>query len=153
MTDFKFRLESILKLRMTARDRCRESLAAAYRADQILKQQLEAMRQTIRQTQRMLRHLSNPGHINVDRLLETHRYELSLESQVAEMERKRSQVQDEIQRRRETLVEADREVRILEKLRNRKQLEHRQHEAKSEIRELDEVALRQGHPTREVYQP
>ncbi len=144
MAGFTFRLEPILKLRMTARDRCRESLAAAYHAEQIIQQQLEAVRQTIRQSERMRRRLSNPGHINVDRLLDTHRYEMTLESQVTEMERKRSQVQAEIQRRREALVEADREVRLMEKLRAKKQFAYRQREAKTEIRELDEVALRRG---------
>jgi flagellar export protein FliJ len=46
----------------------------------------------------------------------------------------------EIERRREVLVEADRDVRVLEKLREKQTERHRYEENRREIRQLDEVA-------------
>ena len=42
MAQFRFRLQSLMKLREAERDRCREELADAYRADQLLAEREEA---------------------------------------------------------------------------------------------------------------
>ena len=52
-----------------------------------------------------------------------------------------AQLNEEIERRRAALVEADREVRVLEKLRERKWSEHQTAELRHELRQLDEVAV------------
>ena len=63
---------------MAERDRRREELANAYRADQVLQQRQEAVEQEIAETQRQTKQRSAPGTIHVDMLLNTHRYELIL---------------------------------------------------------------------------
>ena len=50
----------------------------------------------------------------------------------------------EIERRRQALVEADREVRVLEKLRQRQAEQHRREEELREAKRLDEVAAQQA---------
>ena len=50
----------------------------------------------------------------------------------------------EIERRRQALVEADREVRVLEKLRQRQAEQHRRDEDLREVKRLDEVASQQA---------
>ncbi len=50
----------------------------------------------------------------------------------------------EIERRRQALVEADREVRVLEKLRERQAEQHRREEDLQEAKRLDEVAAQQA---------
>ena len=51
------------------------------------------------------------------------------------------QVAEEIERRRLTLVEADRQVRILEKLAEKKLEEHQALELQTEMKDLDEQAI------------
>ena len=50
----------------------------------------------------------------------------------------------EIERRRQALVEADREVRVLEKLRERQLEQHRREEELRETKRLDEVVTQQA---------
>ncbi len=44
MAPFTFRLQPLMRLRQADRDRCRELLADAYRADQLLQERQESMR-------------------------------------------------------------------------------------------------------------
>ena len=47
----------------------------------------------------------------------------------------------EIDRRRQALVEADRQVRVLEKLRDRKLKEYEREELLKEVRDMDEISM------------
>ncbi len=141
MSQFIFRLQPLMKIREAHRDRCREELAQAYRADQILVDRQAAVQQEIAETRRLVRRKSEPGQLEVDGLLHAHRYELILTSQLRQLAVQRQKVAVEIERRRQALVEADRELRILEKLRERHLLEFQQTQEKAQSRELDEVAL------------
>lgn len=142
MTKFKFRLETLLRLRGTARDERRSQLAQAYRADEILKQRQQLLENDLNELIQQSREASQPGPLDVDRLLESRRYELVIKSQQQLVGQQQEALEAEIQRRREALVEANREVRVLEELR-RKQLDrHRLGEARQEIKQLDETASR-----------
>ena len=141
MTQFTFRLQPLLKLRETERDRCREQLAAAYQAEQILMTRRQAVVDEIDETKAAALNEAQPGTLQINRLLNTHRYELVLTSQLQQIDRQRTQVVEEIERRRQTLVQADRELRILQKLRERQSAAHRTEEDKQETRLLDEIAL------------
>ncbi len=59
-------------------------------------------------------------------------------------------MQTEIDRRRQVLAEANREVRVLENLRDKQAGQHRQQEDRREMKRLDEVAQQQA--LREVVQ-
>ena len=142
MTQFRFRLEPLLKLRLAERDHRREELANAYRADQVLQQRQESVHEEIVDTQRQSKECSAPGTIHVDRLLSTHRYELILHAELQQIHRQRQVIATEIERRRGALVEADRELRILEKLREKHSVDFAYREHKADIRLLDEMALR-----------
>ncbi len=63
-----------------------------------------------------------------------------LKSQVAVLGQKEEQLQTEIEKRRAALAAADRDVRVLEKLRERKREEHDAAELSRELKQLDEVA-------------
>lgn len=142
MTQFRFRLESLLKLRLAERDRRRADLANAYRADQVLAQRLAAVEQEIAETQQQTKASSAPGAIHVDRLLNMHRYELILHAQRQQIGRQRQVIAAETERRRQALVEADRELRILEKLREKHARDFTYNEHKAQVRLLDEMGLR-----------
>jgi flagellar FliJ protein len=142
MTQVRFRLESLLKLRLAERDRRREELANAYRADQVLQQRQEAVEQEIVETHRQTKERSAPGTIHVDMLLNTHRYELILHAQLQQIRGQRQVIAAEMERCRQALVEADRELHILEKLREKYAIAFEYNEHKAQVRLLDEMALR-----------
>ncbi|MHB8969007.1 MAG: flagellar export protein FliJ [Pirellulaceae bacterium] len=150
MTQFRFRLESLLKLRIAERDRRREDLANAYRADQVLQQHQETLEQEIVETQQHAKQRSAPGTIHVDVLLNTHRYELVLGAQLQQIHGRRKLIAAEIERRRQALIEADRELRILEKLREKHASDFEFTQQKAEVRLMDEIALRRRKTRQEI---
>lgn len=141
MARFQFRLESLLKLREAERQQRRLEMAEAFHAESILRQQASQLRQDIQEVEKQSRVISSPGRVQVDRVLEAHRYKLLLKSQVMTLAQKQAQLQVEIEKRQTALVIADRDVRVLEKLRDRKRAEHDAAELKRELKQLDEVAV------------
>lgn len=144
MAQFQFKLKPVLRLRVAERDDRRTRLAEAYHAERILRDRLteaEAERGRVRD---MVRTASSPGQVDVDALLRTHRYELVVAAQVFAIEQQLKQVAEEVERRRQALVEADRQVRVMEKLRDRQFAEFQQQEFRKEVKQLDEIAGRRG---------
>jgi flagellar FliJ protein len=142
---FQFRLQKLLELRRLARDQRRTELAKAYEAENILGQQREQLLTACQQVRDTMRHASRPGKVSVDRLLSAHRHELVLRSQLAALEQQSRQVLEEVQRRRQMLLEAEKEYRVMEKLRERLQERYRRETDKQELKQLDEIALRGAH--------
>ena len=142
MAKFTFRLETLLKLRMAARDRRRAELAEAYEAERILKQQKQELQQQLHELGEVSQRTLQPGAINVDDLLKSNRFQLVLESQQKLVDGRSSQLAVETENRRTRLVDADRQVRVLEKLREKQQRRHRQEEHRLETKQIDDVAHR-----------
>jgi flagellar export protein FliJ len=69
---------------------------------------------------------------------------MTLEAQRLQVVRQRETVQGEIERRRQVLAEANRELRVLENLRDKQAGQHRQQEERREMKRLDEVAQLQA---------
>jgi flagellar protein FliJ len=142
MSKFKFRLSTLLRLRETTRDECRTELAQAYRADEIVESEQERIVAELTKLENESRTAVLPGQLDVDRLLETRRYSLVLGAQRKHAAGQRDAIAEEIERRRRKLVEADRQVRVLDELRDRQRRRHRDNENRLEIKVLDEVAAR-----------
>jgi len=146
---FRFRLETLLRLRLADRDQRRAELVKAQRAEDTLLAQAEALAREQTQTHELSRNLASPGAADIDRLIAAHRYELVLRTKAQQLAGQIQQVKTEVERRRQVLVEADRQVRVLEKLREKQQAAHTIREEKHEQKELDEQAL-VGFTRREV---
>ncbi len=144
----KFRLATVLKLREQSRDERRRALAQAYEAERILREQSRVLQLEIEEVRQQMRTASGVGSVNVENLLSTRRYEMVMRSQVQQVEIQLKQVLTEVERRRNLLVEADREVKTLEKLRERQALQAASSLAAREAKQLDEAALR-GYRQRE----
>jgi flagellar protein FliJ len=136
----QFRLSSLLRIRQAARDELRAALAEMHRVDDLLRErrgrvdaELDALRDVRRQA-------VAPGPIDLDRLAEFADYETALGRQQAELSHQQQIVAQEIHRRREALLEADREVRALEKLRETQAERYRQDDQRQESKRLDEIA-------------
>ena len=143
MPPFRFRLATLLKLRESLRDERRGQLAEAYAADRKLKERRESV-------ERELNHIhatasvQSVGTVHVERLLDLSRFDALLRGEIGIIRGHEAQLAVEIEKRRQALVAADRDVRMLEKLREVKQAEHRTAEATALMKQLDEVAGRQS---------
>jgi flagellar protein FliJ len=141
MAKYRFRLETMQKLRAARRDQQRVALAEAFRAEAVLadaRTDLVAEQTTLRELQRTV---TSEQQLDVNRLIEAQRYELVLRVQEQDLARQEAILAEEVERRREALVEADRAVRVLELLDERQRRDHRRHTNQMEVKELDEMAL------------
>jgi flagellar protein FliJ len=146
MARFTFRLEKLLALRERHRHEREMALAQARQAVRILDDQLAALTDEQAANQELARLALQKGSLEVDRLLDAHRYELLLAGQERHLKQQRQRIEHEAERRRLALVEADRQVKVLEKLRERQLQAFVHEEQRREINELDEVAQRRVAP-------
>ncbi len=147
MAKYTFRLNTLQKVREVRRDQQRASLAEAFRAEQVLvekKAQIMAEEQALRELQRSA---AADQYLNVNRLLEAQRYDLLLKAQSRELAKQALLLAAETERRRQVLVEADRDVRVLELLDERHRRAHDRQEQRTETKRLDEAATVQWRRT------
>ena len=142
MDNSAFRLQPVMRLREAERDQRRTELAKAYQAEKILQQQIDQVESDVASACESLHTLAAPGVLNVDQMLEGHRYRMLLKLQRQRLAQQKQLLLTEIEKRRLALVEADRQLKMLEKLRERKETEQLEADQKLETRQLDEVALR-----------
>ena len=140
MAKFRFRLATLLKVREADRDQLRAKLAEAYEAEQLLETQRAALRTELVQLQIATRQLLTHSRPDMNRLLESQRYQAVLKARQKTLVEQADVLAAEVERRREAVVEADQQVRVLEKLRDRQLDDHRQQLTRIEVRDLDEVA-------------
>lgn len=144
MSRFNFRLTSLLKLRVHTREARQTDLAAALRRLKLA----ESARSEVQDEQgRLETHMrtSKRGQtIDVDRMLDGHRYQIALATRVAELSRAIGEAQQEVERCRQKLVEADRDVKVLEKLHDQQLDEHRRNLEQHEMKQLDETAVQRA---------
>jgi flagellar FliJ protein len=140
MPRFRFRLAPVLNLSESARDDRRASLAEAMRAEAILAEQIEAKRQEIAALVRELTVARAAGKVNVERVIQGQRYEALLRAELAMLQDQARKVAAEVERRRELLVAADRDVRVLEQLRDKQLDRFRKEEEHRETIFLDDIA-------------
>ncbi len=137
-----FRLATLLKLRDNERDERRLRLAEAHAAEMVLRERIQQYEQQLSALGRDYHNAASPGKVDVDRLLDSQRYEAILRGEKASVEGQCELIRAEVEKRREALVVADRDVRSLEKLRDAQRLRYDQRQQLTEIKQLDEVASR-----------
>ena len=146
MEPLRFRLATVLRLRLAARDERRSELGRAQRAAEVLRDQQRKINAEIAENQDALRSLmqrqaASNGGVSVDSLLNANRHSLLLKSQLAQLAKQLEQIAAEIAKRQAALVEADRDVRVLEKLQEKQQAEYETRGLALEQRDLDEIAV------------
>jgi flagellar FliJ protein len=142
MPRFEFRLKTLLAVREAARDLARTQLAELLAQQDSLSRRRAHLEREVNDQKQWLRRGTAPGRIDVDRLSTANRYELVLGREISTIMRHEQTLTPEIEGRRQAVVEADREVRVLEKLRERQFEQFRQQRALAEVKQLDEVAAR-----------
>ena len=141
MAKFRFRLETLHKLRETYRDELRGKLAAAYQAAQILEEQQQSVAAELHALQATQREAITGNQANVNSLLEAQRYQAVLRAQQATLKGQSKLLAEEIERRRQAVMEADRQVRVLDKLRERQLRQFEEDQRRAEVKQLDEFAV------------
>ncbi|MCA9230401.1 MAG: flagellar export protein FliJ [Planctomycetales bacterium] len=139
MKKFRFRLNTLRKLREAHRDEMRAKLDEAYQALRILEDQISAAGEEVAQLQAAQRGALDGDMADVNAMLEAGRYQAVLRSQQKTMQDQIQLLTPEIERRRQAVIVADKEVRILDKLEERQRAEHRHLRQRAEISELDEI--------------
>ena len=142
MGKFRYRLAPLLKIRENIRSEKQAELAKAYQAAKIVEEQLERVNSEIAANADKGRQLLKQERLSVDSLLAFRRHEAYLLTQRNHAEGQLEQIKQEIERRRIALMEADREVKVLEKLREKAKLRHDHAEALADMKQMDEVAGR-----------
>jgi flagellar export protein FliJ len=145
MAKYKFRLETLRKVREMARDQRRAALAEGFRAAEVLAAKREELAVEASELRGLQRSAAAGRYLDVNRLLEAQRYELLLKSRGEELAKQSALLAAEIERRRQTLVEADRDVRVLELLDERHRREHDRRQHRLETKQLDETAVQRWH--------
>jgi len=128
------------KIREAERDRRREELGKAFAARKVLRNQQEEVSQEIQQSQNASRECSQPGDVDIDKLMNFHRHTLVMKSQLEQLGRQIEAVDKEIENRRRALSAADQQVKVLEKLRARQFARHKYEQERRETKRLDEIA-------------
>ena len=140
MPKFRFRLATFQKLREAVRDERQAALNEALQIDDLLAERQRETNRDIAAALSRARAGVGPGLVDVDMLIEVQRYDLALRGQLAQLQRQRQTLAGEIERRRAALVEANRDVRVLEKLHDKQLTRHREEESVRERKQLDEIA-------------
>jgi flagellar protein FliJ len=138
---FRFRLAPVQRLRENVRDERRRELAEALEAERKIQERQRELEEEIDVTVSQRRQASGVGAVNVEDLANNRRYELTLQAMKRDLLSKLAMVQGEIERRRLTLVQADQQVRVLEKLAETQLNEFETSQGKMEDREIDGAAL------------
>lgn len=134
---FRFRLQSIVRLRERERDEAAESLRQALQAKQILEGQVDELRnERLQLNQARIAHANEP--MDAQRILDAQRYQMYLDGQVAGLRQQIALIEQECQRRRAALVKCEQAVRSLEKLREHQQNEWNTQEASNDQNTLDQ---------------
>ncbi|MEM6797947.1 MAG: flagellar FliJ family protein [Planctomycetota bacterium] len=140
MPPFRFKLEPVRRLRASERDELRGKLAEAYEAAQRLANEAARIEAEIT-SERQRQSAGVAGEsLDVNQLLDSQRYELVLKSQLADLSKKAELVEQEIDRRRQAVVAAERGVKVLDSLEERQKARSDQRAAREEQKLLDETA-------------
>lgn len=139
MSQFQFRLDSVIRLRERERDEAAHALQQAQLAVQKLDVQITERRNEY-DAQHPVQRASNQSDVNPQRLLESQRFQMVLLQEIRQLLSNRQLVAEECERRRATLVQHEQKVRSLEKLKEKQRLEWEATELKRGQIALDQWA-------------
>jgi flagellar export protein FliJ len=142
MTEYKFRLQSVLDLRTIERDQERGALAEAYG---MLRTQAGSRAELLAEQQELqgrFRTADFDCGLDVHRLTELQRYEQVLRDRLQEIARQEEFWGNEIRQRQANLERAERDVKVMRQVDQRHLHHHQRRSQKLELQQLDEYCLR-----------
>ncbi|MBC8876789.1 MAG: flagellar export protein FliJ [Planctomycetes bacterium] len=140
MSEFRFSLHSILKVRLAERDGRRAELEDVERSQLGLQRDMDRLAQELQQSRVHSRGFLSPGSIDIAHLQDCHSNEQTLRQKIDRLGRQKEQAAKKVEQCRAALLQADRQLRMLEKLSDKQRQAYRHDEEKRENRLLDELA-------------
>jgi flagellar export protein FliJ len=145
MPRFRFTLESVLRLRNQKRDACRRDLGAAVTQWQQLETQHQQVLGEQAELREYLKQLSKAGTVEVGMVSRCHMHLAQLEKLHWEALLACEEAQQVVDAKRQILVEADREVKSLEKLEQKQSAEFLREQDHRELLEQEEILAANQH--------
>ena len=138
---FKFRLEPLITIRDNNLKERQRKLAEAYDARKILEEYLQEIDRQLDEGIAAVRELSQPGQtINVESLIGFRRQEMFLRANQDDLMQKMKMIDEEIEKRRIAMIEANKELKIVEKLKEKRYEKYVEEEHIAETKMMDEIA-------------
>ncbi len=142
MVRFDFRLKGLLSLREHERDVQHAALAELLAAERRLAQQRRDVAQQLAASQLAQRASTARGRLDLNRLQTASAFDAMLRAELAALDEQAVSLADVVAQQQLALVEAERQVRLLEKLRERHWQQWLRAQAGAERRALDEAGAR-----------
>ena len=139
MKNFVFKFESLLKYRRHRRDLCRQLLADIFADDRRLLDNRATLEQQRAGQLGEIRELHEPGRIDIDRTAARRYFAGHVQNDMLFIDRDRAIIGEQLSRCQQALIKADREVKVLEKLRDKQHAAFRYGQNRDEGRELAEM--------------
>ena len=138
---FKFRLEPLIIIRDNELKKCQAELAKGYEALRILEENLQEVEKQLAEGIAAVRNLMQAGQIvNVDYLLGFRREEMFLRAKQDDLKQKMQIIDEYIERCRAAVVTANKELKIVEKLKEKRYEKYLDEENKKDTKRMDEIA-------------
>lgn len=144
MARFKFNLDGVLRQRKLVEEARQRAFAEVQRRYAELEAELRAMDDAVRLATEDLRKNHLIGSINVEFLAAHRRFTIGMHDKAIRHAEKMAPVRAELDAARAALVEAAKQRKILEKLRERKQAEWAAAEARKDAAAMDEIGQQIG---------
>lgn len=142
MAGFRFRLTTLVRLRQAARDERRQELAIVQQLEQSVSDRIAGLDSEMAGLRSRSAAAGKSGSIDIDRLRETVQYQSLLATKRQAAKEELDHCSARVDRLRRSLVEADRELKSLEKLQARQRDRQRRLQDTLELRQLDEAGIR-----------
>ncbi|MDR0609016.1 MAG: flagellar export protein FliJ [Planctomycetaceae bacterium] len=139
---FQFRLEPLITIRDNTLKEKQGELAKAYEARRIVEEKQRQLQQELAENVETGRQRLQTGIIDIDFLLGLRRHEAYLNAQIEFVHGHLRQIDEEIERRRNAVLEANKELKIIEKLKEKRYEKYRTEENRKETIRLDEIAVK-----------
>ena len=140
MARFQFRFETVLQHRRTLEDSCQRDLAKELRQRMILENQLRQMQQTIVSSKRELGGALT-GSVEMSQIAQFARYSGQVTQRAHALVSRLATIERQVDQARQRLVEATRDRKAIEILRQRHYQRWRLEQERRETVELDDLAL------------
>jgi flagellar FliJ protein len=136
---FRFRLEPLITIRDNILKEKQGELAKAYEAQRIVEEKKQELKQELDENIATGRQRLQTGTIDIEFLLGLRRHEAYLNAQIEVVQEHLRQINEEIERRRNAVLEANKELKVIEKLKEKRYEKYQTEENRKEIIRIDEI--------------
>lgn len=144
MAQFYFNLHAVLRQRELVEDQRQRELAAVQSKYAAMESQLRAMDEELRAVTEDLRQNRLIGRVNLEFLAAHRRFTLSMQRKALTLAEQMAPVKAAVDAARAALVEAAKQRKIMEKLREKREAAWKVEEARKELAATDEIAQQIG---------